>query len=236
MTRQQAFYKSEAWESFRKVIIAERTDPDGFVRCALCGKPIVHKYDLIVHHKQELSEANVNDALVALNPENVECVHFRCHNKLHDRWQGGNGGWKASVKQVYIVYGAPLAGKSTWVADSKGKNDLVVDLDSIWQCVTGLERYEKPKALRSVVFELRDKLYELIKYRSGKWVNAFVIAGLPRAAERERLMAQLGADELILIEAEHSECVKRLEGRGLSQKQKDNWLRYINDWFEAYQE
>ena len=49
MTREQ-FYKSKQWESFRKVIIADRSDADGFVHCAHCGKPILHKYDLIVHH------------------------------------------------------------------------------------------------------------------------------------------------------------------------------------------
>ena len=89
-TRQQ-FYKSKQWEDFRKVIIAERTDADGFVRCAICGKPILKKYDLIIHHKKELDDLNVNDAMVTLNPANVECVHFKCHNELHERFSKGHG-------------------------------------------------------------------------------------------------------------------------------------------------
>ena len=71
------FYRSKEWESFRRVVIAQSTDPaTGFVLCAVCGKPILKKYDLVVHHKQELTEANVNDAMVSLNPDNCECVHF----------------------------------------------------------------------------------------------------------------------------------------------------------------
>ena len=85
MTREQ-FYKSKQWEAFRKVIIADRSDPDGFVHCCECGKPIIHKYDLIIHHKTELSEANVNDHNISLNPDNVKCICFRCHNKVHERF------------------------------------------------------------------------------------------------------------------------------------------------------
>lgn len=115
---QQEFYHSKAWESFRKVIIEQRTDADGFVHCSECGKPILKKYDLIIHHIKELSDANVNDANISLNPDNVEIICFRCHNKVHDRWQGGNGGWKPVPKRVYIVYGSPCAGKSTWVHEN----------------------------------------------------------------------------------------------------------------------
>ena len=42
------FYKSKEWEQFRKIVIAERTDAEGFVYCELCGKPILKPYDLIV--------------------------------------------------------------------------------------------------------------------------------------------------------------------------------------------
>ena len=47
---QKQFYRSNQWESFRRTFIADSADADGFVHCAHCGKPILHKYDLIVHH------------------------------------------------------------------------------------------------------------------------------------------------------------------------------------------
>ena len=111
------FYRSKQWEAFRKVIIEQRTDPDGYVHCCECGKPILKPYDLIIHHKQELSEANVNDAMISLNPNNVECICFRCHNKVHERFgfNKTSAYTGAAKKHVYIVYGSPCAGKSTWV-------------------------------------------------------------------------------------------------------------------------
>ena len=92
MQTRKDFDRSKEWEAFRKVIIEQRTDADGYVHCTMCGKAILKPYDIIIHHKQELSDANVNDAMIALNPDNVECVHFRCHNAIHERFQGGDGG------------------------------------------------------------------------------------------------------------------------------------------------
>lgn len=230
MTRQQ-FYKSKQWEAFRQVIISDRTDPDGFLHCAMCGKPIVNKYDLIIHHKKELSEANVNDAMVALNPDNVECVCFRCHNRIHERF-----GFNIPVqKQVFIVYGSPCAGKSTWVHSVAGPDDLVVDLDSIWQMISINDRYVKPAALRSVVFQMRDALYDVIKYRSGKWNNAYIITGGALKGDRDRLMQRVAADESIFIDTGKDECMLRAVQRCKDDAQKKEWISFINDWFDSFQ-
>lgn len=227
------FYRSAEWESFRKVVINDSMSEDGFVYCARCGKPILKKYDLIVHHKQELTEANVNDAMIALNPANCECVHFKCHNAIHDRWQGGNNGYKPKPKQVFIVYGSPCAGKVNWVHGVATENDLIVDIDSIWQCVSICKRYEKPDRLKAIVFDLRNELYDIIKYRNGKWQNAYIIIGGALKGDRERLKARVGADELIFIEATKDECLNNLIKRDCD---FEEWKIYIDEWFEKYQE
>lgn len=236
MTREQ-FYKSKQWDAFRKLIIVQNTDKDGFVHCSECGKPILRKYDLIIHHKIELSEANVNDASIALNPDNVEVICFRCHNKVHDRF-GFNrtSAAKQVQKKVYIVHGAPAAGKTTWVHDVAGADDLIVDMDNIWQMISINDRYIKPAGLKSVVFDLRDKLYDIIKYRSGRWHNAYVITGSPMLGDRERLQQRIGADELIHIDTDHAECLKRVMNKGLTEDQLQQWVELINDYFQKFQE
>lgn len=234
-TREQ-FYKSKQWEAFRKVIIEQRTDADGYVHCCECGKPILQKYDLIIHHKQELSEANVNDVMVALNPDNVECICFKCHNKIHERFTEGHGATAKPVrKHVYIVYGSPAAGKSTWVHSVASQYDLIVDLDNIWQMISINDRYVKPPALKSVVFQMRDKMYDIIKYRSGKWHNAFIITGGALAGDRDRLKQRVGADELIFIDTPMDECIKRIQKRDMDDAHVGMWLEYIADWFKTFQ-
>ena len=231
ITRQQ-FYKSKKWETFRKVVIAQRTDSDGYVHCAICGKPILKPYDLIVHHKQELSEDNVNDATIALNPDNVECVHFKCHNQIHERFGFQKTSPAAINKHVYIVYGSPCSGKSTWVHDVANEDDLIVDLDSIWQMISINDRYIKPDPLRSTVFELRDKLYDIIKYRSGKWRNAYVITGGTLQGDRDRLKQRIGADDMVFIDTPKDVCLQRARQRG---DVHDEWTLFVEDWFKNFQ-
>ena len=234
MTKKQAFYKSKKWETFRKIIIDERTESDGFVRCSICGQPIVKKYDLIIHHKKELTEDNVDDVNISLNPANVECVHFKCHNKEHKRFgfgysgHGGHGGHGGQlVKKVFIVYGAPCSGKTTWVKDNATKRDLIVDMDSLYTAVNICDRYEKPRAVASVVFDLRDYLIDKIKTRAGKWENAYIIGGYKLEAERQRLNERVNADEIILIDTSMEECLKRAE----ESNRPIEWKDYITDWF-----
>ena len=112
------------------------------------------------------------------------------------------------------------------------EGDLIIDMDSIWQCVSGCERYIKPNRLKSVVFSVRDNLLESVKYRRGKWLNAYIIGGYPYRAERERLINSLGGRE-VFIDTPKEECVNRLlatdDGRDVEQ-----WIKYIDDWWLQY--
>lgn len=218
------FYRSTEWQKFLAVLKNERTNEKGEIICEYCGKPITKPYDVIGHHKTELTEENVKDYNISLNPENVAFVHHRCHNYIHNKL-GHN------CRQVFLVYGAPMAGKTTWVNDNKVEGDLVVDMDNIWQCISGCDRYVKPKRLNAIAFAVRSTLIDAIKYRLGKWNNAYIVGGYPLSSERERLCKELGA-RLVYIESNKEECLQRLansEGRDAGE-----WERYIKEWFEKY--
>lgn len=220
-----SFYRSREWEAFREVVISERTKPDGLVYDEVTGRPILKRYDLILHHKIELTEENVNDYSISLNPDNIMIVSHKTHNSLHDRFDNHR------MQEVFIVYGAPLSGKTTWVSENKGDGDLIVDMDNIWQCITGGARYYKPDRLKAVAFRIRDAELDAVKYRLGKWRNAYIIGGYPLQSERERLAADLRARE-IYIDATKEECLQRLEQDG--ERDKDEWRKYIDRWFESF--
>lgn len=221
------FYRSDLWEDFLKVLKndSKRMDAMGNLICVHCGKPIVKKYDCIGHHTIELTEENYTDHMISLNPDLVVLVHHKCHNIIHNKLYSGQ-------RQVFIVYGSPLAGKSSYVAEAMSEGDLIIDMDSIWQCVSGCERYVKPNRLKSVVFAVRDNLLESVKYRRGKWLNAYVIGGYPFKAERERLIDSLGARE-VFIDTDKDTCINRL--LACEDRDKVEWERYINDWWLQYQ-
>lgn len=216
------FYTSRQWERFLQVIKDERTNEEGFIICAHCGKPIIKKYDCIGHHKQELTEANANNFEISLNPDNVALVHHRCHNIIHERFG-------SYARKVYIVHGAPCSGKTSFVRDIANKEDLILDIDAIWQMISVNERYIKPNRLKQNVFSIRDCILDQIKTRNGQWRAAYVIGGYPLPMERQRLATMLGA-ELIHIDTPKEECLARAEER------PGDWKRYIEDYFFMYKE
>lgn len=218
------FYRGKDFNNLRINIIHERTHTDGYLYCEYCNKIILRAYDCIAHHTIYLTEQNYTDYSISLNPELIQLVHHRCHNKIHNKLGYSN-------REVYLVYGSPLSGKSSYVESVLEPGDLVIDIDNIWQCVSGQSRYIKPNRLKSVVFSVRDNLLESVKYRRGKWNTAYVIGGYPFEAERNRLLDELGAKP-ILIDTPQSECLERLQN---SDRDITEWTKYINDWWLQYQ-
>lgn len=216
-------YHSKEWLRFTARLKNDRINEDGFIICAHCGKPIIKKYDCIAHHTVELTDENVNDYLISFNPDLIELVHFACHNSKHKRAKGIQ-----NFKQdVYIVYGSPCSGKTTWVNEQATADDLIVDLDSIWECLSVADRYHKPARLKANVFGVRDCLIDQIKTRKGNWRNAYIIGGYPLATDRERLSQMLRA-ELVFIDEDFETCISRAEN--------DDWKKFVEDWFDAYTE
>lgn len=223
------FYTSDEWRGFRASLLSERVNPnDGILYDEHNGKPLLNSYDIVAHHKIPLTMQNVNDYSISLNPENIMLVSHRSHNEIHARY-----GF-ATLKKVYYVYGAPCSGKSTFVHESKGNSDLVLDIDLIWQAVTGGALYEKPDALKAAVFALRDTLLDIVKTRMGKWERAWVIEGGANKADRERRINALGAED-IFIQCDKETCLQRLASDNTRELVREQWRGYIDDWFNRYQ-
>lgn len=224
------FYTSNEWRTFRAALIAERLDRDGSVIDEYSGKPILQSYDIVLHHIKPLTMANVNDYSVSMNPANIMVVSQKSHNELHARF-----GY-CTERKVYLVWGSPCSGKTTFVDNIKGNSDMIVDMDNIWMCITGGELYHKPNALKANAFMLRDALYDQVKTRAGRWERAFVIAGCAVKSERERLTASLGA-EPIHIDTDKETCLQRVTARFNGDSVNAAlWTGYINSWWEDYSE
>lgn len=221
-------YTSTEFRTLRKTLMAERADENGVLRCEYCQKPIIKDYECIAHHKTEVTANNLNDPSVTLNPENIQLVHLRCHNLIHDRF-----GY--SQKKVYFVWGAPCSGKSTFVKAQKMPGDLVVDIDLIWQAITGGEKYTKPEQLKQNVFMTRDALLEQVKTRAGKWRQAYVISAEPRRRVREGYIEALNAEPIYLT-IDRETALKRLYGDTERISVRSSWEIYINNFFDRVEE
>lgn len=216
MDKLHKFYCSKPW---RDLSYSLKVKVNG--KCNRCNETLLDFSKLIGHHTIELNEDNVDNSKISLNPELIEIICHLCHNKEHRRF--GN------KKNVYIVYGSPLSGKTTLVKELMQYGDLVLDLDEIWKAVSFQDEYVKPNNIKFNIFKVRDDLLDQIKTRYGNFYDAYIIGGYPDKYERERLAERLGA-ELIYVESTKEECIERME----SSNKPNSWLQYIEDWWSKY--
>lgn len=217
-------YTSKEWRDLLSVIRLQRLNEDGFNICEHCGRPIVKAYDCIGHHTVVLDESNYLDSNISLNPDLIQLVHHRCHNIIHNKLGYAH-------RQVYIVYGSPLSGKTTWVKENMSEGDLIIDMDSIWQCISGCDRYTKPGRLKQNAFAVRDNLLDMVRVRRGNWLNAYIVGGYPLISERERLIKSLSARP-IYIDTDKETCLHRLSE--CEDRNKEEWERFIDDWWRKF--
>ena len=220
----QQFYQSSKWQSVRQNIIAQR----GLI-CQRCGKIVTDPRNVTLHHVIELTVDNVDDPLIALNPSNVMLLCRTCHDTEHDRF------CKAKPKQVFIVYGMPCSGKSTYVQQVKGRNDIVVDMNELYMAVTGLPEYDKPDKLFVNVAALHNALMDQVATRYGKWSCAWIVGGYPEKLKRERLAETLNA-ELVYCECTRDDAIARLHTDTARQGMVSEYEGYIDEWIDRFRE
>ena len=109
---------------------------------------------------------------------------------------------------------------------------MMIDIDALYYAVSGLR--DKPNNLYRNVMAAHDALIDNVKTRYGKWNNAYIIGGYPEKRKREALADELGA-ELVYCEATQAECMERLMADETRWARRDEWSKWINDWYGRYE-
>lgn len=212
------FYRSKEWEQFRKALLAERLERDGEIIDDVTGKPIVKAYDVILHHVTPLTEQNVFDHSIALNPENIQVVSHKTHNEIHNRF----GSWQ---RHIYIVYGSPCSGKSTWVDSVATKDDLIIDIDRLYNAINN----HRGNRVYTNVMVLYRSMIDMVKTRNGTWNNAFIVMANCNSVERTQKLLDA---ELIHIDTPKEICYKRAVEKNPSKEYMD----YLDKYWREYEQ
>lgn len=236
------FYNGQDWANCKAQVTQERLR-EGALYCEHCGKVILKSFNpnernnrnaVVYHHIKELNNFNVNDASISINPKNIMVVHWQCHNEIHNRFNG-NGQSTKFERKVYLITGPSCSGKTSFVRERIQEGDIVLDIDDIWQMVSGMPRYIKPNKLKNVVFNIRNEMKKNIAGGVGYWRNAFILESLPVATDRKNEAERYKAHsvEVIVMEATREECLKRLysdpQGRDIKKYEE-----YINNYFDDF--
>lgn len=234
----KSFYNSKDWRACRDLYVQKRIKVDGG-KCEKCREQIGSE----VHHIAPINLNNINDARVTLNHDNLTLLCRDCHFKVHremilesqqrDKYErvlhkgcyyDDNGQLKQM--QVYIVWGAPWSGKLDRIQRERG--DLIVNLDSIrWAIGSDRNLLNLSLMIREYMFDLIEKRDESIDCR-----NVWVVATLPRRADRRELAKRLNA-KLIFCDVNMQSCVERMSRSDSKEKQVERAA--IERWFEEYE-
>ena len=126
---------------------------------------------------------------------------------------------------VYLVYGAPCSGKSTYVQKHFKAGDIVCDLDKIYSSLCFNEEHEEEIYAQEIAKKLYKNLIKIIHNRAGHWKNAYVISLANTKEKLKNAIEQVNADEAIYIDTPFEICMERAKERPFYFQ----WL--IEDWF-----
>ena len=229
----KSFYNSKAWKNTRQAYYESKQG-----LCELCGQPADE-----VHHKIFIKPSNIGNTDITLNWDNLQCLCRSCHSSIHERAYSinrvkqptANGlefdedGNIIEKKNVFIVWGSPAAGKSTYVKEHKTKYDIVVDYNYISNALTLNTTTNIIDAL-PFVLDIKETLYQAIEQRKDNYNAAWIIATLPEKQKRIELARRLKG-ELIHINTNKEQCIKQAMA-DISQTDKQQQLKNINKYFE----
>lgn len=234
------FYNGQDFADCKAQVTQERLK-DGALYCEHCGKVILKSFNpqannnrgaIVFHHKIHLTQQNVNDASISINPDNIAILHWSCHNEVHNRF---NGTAVAVERKVYLITGAACSGKTTFAREHMQEGDIILDIDDIWQTLSGQPRYVKPNSIKTAVFAARDAIKDQIQKGSGSWRNAYIIQSLPLATDRKREAERYKTHnvEIITMNTTREECLNRLYAQPNGRDIK-RYEEFINEYFDDY--
>lgn len=126
---------------------------------------------------------------------------------------------------VYLIYGPPCSGKSTYINERMERGDLVCDVDLIYQAISGQDPHDADLHVHETALQLKENLLDIIRDRDGGWHDAYVVSIANTHEKLAEAMERIKADECVLIKTPYEVCMERAKERPLYFQ----WL--IQEWF-----
>jgi predicted kinase len=141
------------------------------------------------------------------------------------------------VTVFHIVCGPPGSGKTGYVEQQRKWGDVIVDVDALYQAISGLPCYEKPKSLLDLVLSLRNALLTLLPRYQDRFYNAWIITGGARLESRTRLALRYDACgvRVHVLEVSPGECLRRIGHDPRRADKVREWQELVHKWWREYE-
>lgn len=128
---------------------------------------------------------------------------------------------------VFIVYGSPCSGKSTFIAEHMTGNDIVCDVDLLYLAISNHNAHDADLHTHEVALQLKERLLDIIRDREGGWSDAYVVSTANTKEKLQAFKERINADECIFIDTPYEICMERA-------KERPFYFQFlIQEWFET---
>ena len=128
---------------------------------------------------------------------------------------------------IYLVYGSPCSGKTTYIKEHIKSGDIVCDVDRLYSAISFNEEHQTELYAQEVASMLYSDLLGIIRDRKGNWKNAYVVSLANTDEKVQKAKERINADEAIFIDTPYEVCMERAKERPFYFE----WL--IQEWFET---
>ena len=174
-----------------------------------------------IEAKKKLA-ASVDGSFLNLNGQKFDLSRYKNAPQL-----------RATVESVEVVYGAPCSGKSTYVRENMGENDVVYDYDRLIRAMTTQEVHGVDKTVaHDIAIGIRGLMINRAKEET-PIKKAWIITRWPSDALREKLNGLTVSETRMTTD--RTACLERLDADE-TRTDKDGWREIINKWFDDHAE
>ena len=131
-----------------------------------------------------------------------------------------------------IIWGCPASGKSTYVTEHRGDNDITYDYDVLMQALGGTNPHEHNKAIGKHLSMIRTTLIKNMAEEKNLDTFWMIITWVDD--ELKEKFKDYKDVEYIVMETTEEECIKRVESNSDRQASKEEQIKVIKEWFIKY--
>lgn len=126
---------------------------------------------------------------------------------------------------IYLVYGSPCSGKSTYIKEHMSDGDIVCDVDLLYEAIGCRKAHDADLWVHETALKLKNTLLDIIRDRDGMWKDVYVVSTANTEEKIKKDKERINADECIFVDTPYDVCMERA-------KDRPQYFKYlIEEWF-----